>query len=57
MHLSSVRPSVCLSVLAWTSAAKKIAAGARLPADIDRLLHGALQRGGRMRVVPRSPRT
>ena len=42
VHASLGRPSA------------KFAAVAR---DIDRLLHGAQQRGGRMRVVPRCQRT
>jgi len=51
MHLSVVRPSVCLSVPA------NFAAAARLAGDSDRLLHGAQQRGVRMRVVSRCQRT
>ena len=50
-HLSGVRPSVCLSVPA------NFAAAARPAGDSDRLLHGAQQRGVRMRVVPRCQRT
>jgi len=45
MHLSGDRPSVRpQSLLLW-------------PGDIGRLLHGAQQRGGRMRAVPRCQRT
>jgi len=52
----SVCPSVCLSVPVWATAAN-IAVVARPGGDIDRLLHGAQQRGVRMRVVPRNQRT
>jgi len=43
---ASVRLSVCIYVLAWTTAAE-FAAVARPAEDIDRLLHGAKQRGVR----------
>ena len=49
-------PSVCLSVAACAPAAN-IAAVVRPARYIDRLLHGAQKRGGRMRAVPRRPRT
>jgi len=51
MHLSGVRPSVRPSLSA------NFAAAARPAGDIDRLLHGAQQRGGRMRAVARCQRT
>jgi len=63
MHLSGVRR---LSIPAWAYSSKPVAAGLLLwapPAEyrpIDRLLHGAQQRGvygGRMRAVPRCQRT
>jgi len=61
MHLSDVCLSVRLfvrrlSVPVWATAAN-IAVVARPVGDIDRLLHGAQQRGVRMRVVPRNQRT
>jgi len=61
MQLSGVIPSVRLSLPAWLHSSKPAAAGlllwARPEGDIDRLLHGAQQRGGRMRVLPRCQRT
>jgi len=58
VHIVSVHLSVRLSVPALATAAN-FAAVAWPAGDIDRLLHGAQQRGvrGRMRVVPRCQRT
>ena len=53
MNLSGVRPSVRPSV----SLSANFAAAARPAGDIDRLLHGAQHRGGRMRAVARCQRT
>ena len=55
MQLSGVRLSVCPSMGRVSS---RVCLYVVQPAgDIDRLLHGAQQRDGRMRAVPRCQRT
>ena len=54
---ASVRPFFRLSVRLSVCISQQTAAVARPAGNNDRLLHGAQQRGGRMRAVPRCQRT